>query len=56
MPPRAAVLVLGVPDAAVPVETRLALRVDLTRRAYLAAGETYPFWSIGFSLPAVAPR
>jgi hypothetical protein len=40
----------------VPVEARLAVRVDLTRRLYLAAGETYPFWSLGFSLPAVARR
>ena len=40
----------------VPVEARLAMRVDLSRRVYLGSGEIYPLWSIGFSLLAVARR
>ncbi len=36
----------------VPAEARLAARVDLSRRVYLASGEVYPLWSIGLTLPA----
>ena len=40
----------------VPLEARLAGRIDLTRRVYLDGNETYPFGSIGFSRPAFRVR
>ena len=40
----------------VPLEARLAGRIDLTRRVYLAGKESYPFWSIAVSLPAFRVR
>ena len=40
----------------VPVDARPAVRVDLSRRVYLAAGGTYPLWSIGLSLPVSSRR
>jgi hypothetical protein len=40
----------------VPLEARLVGRIDLTQRVYLAAGETYCLWSVGFSLPAFSIR
>ena len=40
----------------VPVDARPAVRVELTRRVYLASGEAYPLWSIGLSLPVSARR
>jgi hypothetical protein len=40
----------------VPIEARLALRVDITRHLYRTPEEPYRFWSLGLSLPAFSLR
>ena len=40
----------------IPLEARLVGRVDLARHLYLDGDETYRYWSIGLSLPAISVR